>query len=103
MNRIRRRSDGSIDCEFYMAQSRVRRSEYINGALSAAGSRAFSPQAKRHIKSWAIAFALATGAFVLTMVKDPPTSVAADPTSGFSPLDIKIPSDLPTTEGGNAY
>ena len=107
MNKIRRRSDGSIDCEFYVAQSRVRRSEYINGALSAAGSRAVSPKAKRHIRSWAIAFVLATGGFWLTMAKDPPRSVAADPasgpTSGFSPLDIKIPSGLPFAEGGNAY
>ena len=54
-------------------------------------------------KSWAVAFLLATGAFWLTMAKDPPKSVASDPTSGFSPLEIKVPSGLPTAEGGNAY
>ena len=53
-------------------------------------------------KSWGLAFALATGAFWLVMVKDPPKSEAADPTS-FSIMDMKVPSDLPLAEGGNAY
>jgi hypothetical protein len=54
-------------------------------------------------RSWTLAFVLATGAFWLTMAKDPPRSVASDPTSGFSPLEIKVPSGLPTAVGGNAY
>ncbi len=54
-------------------------------------------------KSWAVAFVLATGAFWLTMVKDPPKTVASDQTVPFSPMDLKIPSDLPIAEGGNTY
>ena len=54
-------------------------------------------------KSWVLAFVLATGAFWLSLAKDPPRSVAADPTSGFSPLAITVPSGLPTAEGGNAF
>ncbi len=54
-------------------------------------------------KSWAAAFALATAAFWLTMAKDPPESVAADPTAGLSTIDLKVPTDLPLAEGGNAY
>ena len=103
MDAIRRRPDGTIDCEFYIGQSRQRRAAHIKEALSTAGFRASSPQAKRRFKSWAFAFILATGAFWLSMAKDPPKSIASGPVSGFSPLDIKVPSGLPTAEGGNAY
>ncbi len=34
----------------------------------------------RTVKLFAVALALATGAFVLTVLKDPPQSVASDPT-----------------------
>ena len=54
-------------------------------------------------KSWAVAFALATGAFWLIMAQDPPKSVAADPSGALSILDIKVPSGLPVAEGGNAF
>ncbi len=50
-------------------------------------------------KSWAVAFVLATGAFWLTMLKDPPKTVAADPSTSakaFSALHLKVPVDLPT-------
>ena len=103
MDAIRRRPDGSINYEFYIEQGRVRRSEYVREGLSTARFPTPSPKARRHIKSWAMAAVLATGAFWLSMAKDPPMSVAADPTSGFSPLDIKVPSGLPTADGGNAY
>ena len=55
------------------------------------------------VKSWALTFVLATGAFWLVMAKDPPKSVAADPITVFSPLEIQIPADLPSSEGGNAF
>ena len=103
MDTIRRRPDGTVDCEFYVQRSRQRRAAHMNKVRSTAGSRAFSPRAKRRIKSWAFAFVLATGAFWLTMANDPPKSVASGPTSGFSPLHMKVPSGLPTAEGGNAY
>ena len=37
-----------------------------------------------------LAFALAAGAFVLTMLKDPPKSVASDPIRTIRPLDLRI-------------
>ncbi len=54
-------------------------------------------------KSWAVAFVLATGAFWVTMLKDPPKTVAADPSFSFSVQDIKVPTGIPTAEGGNAF
>ena len=46
----------------------------------------------------ALAFVLATGAFWLTMFKDPPKSVAANPTQTAQPLDVKVPTGLPSFE-----
>jgi hypothetical protein len=40
-----------------------------------------------------LAFAPAAGAFVLAMLKDPPKSVASDPTQTVRPLDLKIQTD----------
>ncbi len=54
-------------------------------------------------KSWALAFVIATGAFWVTMLKDPPKTIAADPSTAFSVMDIKIPSGLPIAESGNTY
>ena len=50
----------------------------------------------RHLKLFALAFGLAAGAFVLTMLKDPPRSVAFDPSATIQPLDIKIQTGIPT-------
>jgi len=49
------------------------------------------------MKMFGLAFALAAGAFVLTMVKDPPRSVASDPTRlTIQPNDLKIQTGIPT-------
>ena len=51
------------------------------------------------MKMFGLAFALAAGAFVLTMVKDPPRSVASDPTRlTIQPNDLKIQTGIPTGE-----
>jgi hypothetical protein len=51
----------------------------------------------RHLKLFAIAFALATFAFWTTMLKDPPVTEASNPSvAKFSPRDIKVPVDFPT-------
>ncbi len=49
-----------------------------------------------------LAFALAGAAFVLTMLKDPPKSVASDPTRTIQPLDIQIQTGIPTGDYGAA-
>ena len=98
MDSIRRRPDGTIDCEFYVRQSRERWAKHASEAPTAPEPRILSPSAKRHLKSWAVAFVLATGAFWLTMAKDPPKSVASDPTSKSSRADIRVPSGLPAAE-----
>ncbi len=35
-------------------------------------------------------------AFALTMLKDPPQSVASDPTTGFKIQDIQVPTGIPS-------
>jgi hypothetical protein len=51
----------------------------------------------RTSKLFGVAFALASAAFVFTMLKDPPKSAASDPTSlTIQPLDIRIQTGIPT-------
>jgi hypothetical protein len=51
----------------------------------------------RKLKLLGLAFSLAAGAFVLTMLKDPPKSVASDPTRlTIQPNDIQIQTGIPT-------
>lgn len=56
----------------------------------------------RKLKLFGVAFALAGAAFVFTMLKDPPKSVASDPTQTIQPLDIKISTGIPTGDYGAA-
>ena len=55
----------------------------------------------RKLKMFGVAFALAGAAFVLTMLKDPPKSVANDPTRTIQPLDITIQTGIPTGDYGS--
>ena len=55
----------------------------------------------RKLKLFGVAFALATGAFWLTMLKDPPKSVAADPSIGIVIKDVTVPSTLPFLDGAD--
>jgi hypothetical protein len=51
----------------------------------------------RTVKLFAVALALATGAFVITMLKDPPQSVASDPTAPPArAIELQVPAGLPT-------
>jgi hypothetical protein len=45
------------------------------------------------LKMFGLAFAPAAGAFVLAMLKDPPKSVASNPTQTVRPLDLEIQTD----------
>jgi hypothetical protein len=48
------------------------------------------------IKGLGVACMLAAGAFVLTMLKDPPKSVASDPTAAtVKSVDIQVPTGIP--------
>ncbi len=53
---------------------------------------------RRQLYLFTLAFVVATGAFWLTMLKDPPKSVAANPTQTAQPFDIKVPTGLPSFE-----
>ena len=53
----------------------------------------------RKLKLFGVAFGLAAAAFVFTMLKDPPKSVAADPTRlTIQPMELKIQTGIPTGE-----
>ncbi len=58
-------------------------------------------KAMKKLKMLGVAFALAGAAFVFTMMKDPPKSVASDPTlPTIQPNDIKIQTGIPTGDYG---
>ena len=63
----------------------------IFGAVSYKGNK------MRTLKLFGLAFALAGAAFVFTMLKDPPKSVASDPTlATIQPNDLKVQTGIPT-------
>jgi hypothetical protein len=55
----------------------------------------------RKLKMFGVAFALASAAFVFTMLKDPPKSVAFNPSATIQPNDIKISTGIPTGDYGS--
>ena len=90
-----------LDYDAYREEAARMRAEVMNGLVSQ-GLSAVTPS-RRTLRNFGLAVLLATGAFWLTMLEDPPKTIAADPSvTGFSPSDIKVPSGLPTAEGGNA-
>jgi len=53
----------------------------------------------RTLKLFGLAFALAGAAFVFTMVKDPPRSVASDPTAAVVKSgDVQVPTGIPSAD-----
>ena len=95
MEEIRRRSDGSVDCEFYVRQARERRSAYAREALSLRSLAPHSPKAKGMLSIFGAAFVVATGAFWATMLVSPPITEAANPEFSISELQRRAPLDLP--------
>jgi hypothetical protein len=88
-------SSRANDYEYYRNQA-SQEAEFLSvGDLFQKSASAFTPSS-RSLKVLGVAFALATGAFVLTMLKDPPTSVASDPAgTATSPSDIQVPTGIP--------
>ena len=50
----------------------------------------------RKVKLFGIAFAVATAAFVVIMVQNPPKSVASNPGNGVTVSGLKVPMGLPS-------
>ena len=66
------------------------------GQLFSEAGSPFSPS-WRALMRLGIACLLVAGAFVLVMLKDPPTSVASDPLATLdTPADIHVPTGIPT-------
>jgi hypothetical protein len=87
---LRLREDGTIDCEFYIAQARRRREEVRlaqrewldvrqRGTVVRDATPCAPVRVPRAVKGFAAAFALATAAFWATMATSPPVTIAAPP------------------------
>jgi hypothetical protein len=75
------------------------RAEMLNDAASR-GLAIVTPS-RRTLRNLGLAVLVATGAFWTVMLNDPPTTVAADPSTSakaFSPLDLPMPLDLPSAD-----
>jgi hypothetical protein len=73
------------------------RAEAVSDAISK-GVSAATPS-RRTLRTFGLAFLVATGAFWAVMLQDPPKTVAADPSTSsqpLSPLGMQVPFDLPT-------
>lgn len=68
----------------------------LGTALQMLDVRLLHPQLLRSAKLLLLALAFAAGAFVLTILKDPPQSVASDPDQKPAPeLELHLPAGLP--------
>ncbi|HSH82913.1 MAG TPA: hypothetical protein VLA19_30645 [Herpetosiphonaceae bacterium] len=88
MDDVRRRPDGTIDCDFYVQQSRARHAKHMDRDQSAAKILTRSPRAKRYLRSFVAAGALATGMFWATMLSSPPVTQADSGSSDISIFEL---------------
>ncbi len=88
-----------VDYDHSRAVAAQMRAEMLNDAASR-GLAIFTPS-RRTLRNLGLAVLVATGAFWTVMLNDPPTTVAADPSTSakaFSPLDLPMPLDLPSAD-----
>ena len=86
----------------FRLSNRLLKSLRSSRSLVKAESSRHKGKTMRKLKLFGVAFALAAGAFVLTMLKDPPQSVASDPSRTIQPLDIQVQTGIPTGDYGAA-
>ena len=92
-----RRDDGSIDYDAFWKRAHQARSAYVHEVLGK-GASAVTPSG-RSVRTFALACCLAAGAFGLTMLKDPPQSVASDPSDIVTKsTDVQVPETLPALD-----
>ena len=104
MQTIHRHSDGSINMDFYRAQALRERNEYIRSSLpSGASLPSLTPVARQRVKLFAVAFALATGAFWATMLTSPPKTEAAPPRPGINVSELTVSNDLSMADPADAF
>ena len=76
MHALHRRSDGSINIDFYRTRALQERGAYIGNMLPHVPAPSLTPERRQRMKLFIAAFVLATGAFWVTMLTDPPTTEA---------------------------
>ena len=80
----------------------IARSELLR--IERTGRGALTEAIMRGIKLFAAAFALAAGAFWVTMTTEPPKTVASETSrAGLSPGEMMIPADLRSSDGGDTF
>ena len=103
MQSVHRRSDGSIDIDFYRTKALQERSAYIGGILPHVPAPSLSPEERQRLKVFIVAFAVATGAFWATMLTTPPQTEAAQPLPSINVNDLMIQSGLPLADPADAF
>src|SRR4028119_349412 len=86
-----------IDYHSYRQVAGRLRAEAVNDAVSK-GVSAATPS-RRTLRTFGLAFLVATGAFWAVMLQDPPKAVVADPSTSvhpLSPIALQVPFDFPT-------
>jgi hypothetical protein len=84
------------DYELHRAQALRSRRAYIGGLLPQVELPQAGPVARRRIKMFAAAFAVATAAFWATMATMPPTTEASAPAFSVGDLHRSAPLSLPS-------
>ena len=103
MQSVHRRSDGSINIDFYRTRALQERSAYIGSILPHVPAPSLSPEGRQRLKLFVAAFVVATGAFWVTMLTTPPQTEAAEPLPSINVNDLMIQSDLPLANPADAF
>ena len=94
---LRLRDDGTVDYDYYRRRACQERNAYVREAVGK-GISAVTPSA-RSARMFGVACVLAVGAFFLTMLKDPPQSVAGHPGAvTVKSTDVQVPTGLPAVD-----
>ena len=103
MHALHRRSDGSIDMDFYRSKALQERNAYIGNLLPDVSLPSLTPVGRQRLKLFVAAFALATGAFWATMLTTPPQTEAAAPLASINVNDLVIQKNLPMADPADAF
>ncbi len=104
MQSVHRRSDGSINIDFYRTKALQERSAYIGSIFPHVPLPSFTPEGRQRVRLFIAAFVLATGAFWVTMLTDPPrTEASVQTTPSVNISDIAVRAGLPVADLPDAF
>lgn len=103
MHALHRRSDGSINIDFYRTRALQEANAYIGSILPHVPAPLLSPVGRQRLKLFLAAFVVATGAFWVTMLTTPPQTEAAQPLPSININELLIESGLPLADPADAF